>query len=118
MNFLDDWLREVPKLDFVNMIRLVKQVKKLSSHEQNYLKGIQIIDSFIIMPPFGETIVVGDIHGDLNSLLYILRDSRFFEKDPKHRNLLIFLGDYGDRGIHSPEVYYLVLRLNKCFQIE
>ena len=29
--------------------------------------------------------------------------------------LLVFLGDYGDRGPYSPEVYYLVLKLKQFF---
>ncbi len=29
--------------------------------------------------------------------------------------LLIFLGDYGDRGVHSAEVYYVVLKLKQMF---
>jgi len=28
---------------------------------------------------------------------------------------LVFLGDYGDRGSHSPEVYYVVLKLKEMF---
>jgi protein phosphatase len=38
------------------------------------------------------------------------------EKARRNENIaLIFLGDYGDRGPHSPEVYYIVLKLKELF---
>jgi protein phosphatase len=68
------------------------------------------------MPPMGEAIVVGDIHGDLESLKYILEDSGVMERLDKKQNMfIIFLGDYGDRGPYSPEVYYVVMRLKQLF---
>jgi protein phosphatase len=66
--------------------------------------------------PKGEATVVGDIHGDLETLAQILQDSRFAEKMQREEHaFLIFLGDYGDRGIYSPEVYYVVLRLKEAY---
>jgi len=48
--------------------------------------------------------------------MHILIDSGFFEKNNKEEeNMLIFLGDYGDRGQYSAEVYYIVLRLKQQF---
>ena len=51
-------------------------------------------------------IVVGDIHGDIESLVHILK-----AEDMEKADRIIFLGDYGDRGEGSVEVYYLLLRL-------
>ncbi len=48
-------------------------------------------------------VVIGDIHGDYESLAKIL--SRV---DPKEA-LLVFLGDYIDRGEQSPQVVYEIL---------
>jgi len=48
-------------------------------------------------------VVIGDIHGDYESLAKIL--SRV---DPKEA-LLVFLGDYIDRGRQSPQVVYEIL---------
>jgi protein phosphatase len=68
-------------------------------------------------PPENEAIIIGDIHGDLESLAQILKSSRFIEKFNRgERPLLIFLGDYGDRGIYSPEVYYVALMLKASHQ--
>ncbi len=54
-------------------------------------------------------VVVGDLHGDLKSLLRILKKSEFFEK----KKTLVFLGDYIDRGDNQVEVFYTVLRLRE-----
>jgi hypothetical protein len=50
--------------------------------------------------------VVGDLHGDLESFLKIL--DRF--KTPKRNSLLLFLGDYADRGSNGIEI---ITRLNR-----
>jgi len=60
----------------------------------------------------GEAVVVGDVHGKLEDLVHVLRDSRFLDKVKEGEDVyLVFLGDYGDRGVQGPEVYYVVLRL-------
>jgi protein phosphatase len=60
--------------------------------------------------------VVGDLHGDLESLIAILQSSGFTRKMAERKDTtLIFLGDYGDRGARSAEVYYTVLRLKLAF---
>ena len=63
-------------------------------------------ESLCYLPQKGSLIVVGDLHGDLESLYSILKKSNFDKKD-----FILFLGDYGDRGENSPEVYYTVLSL-------
>ena len=45
------------------------------------------------------TLVIGDIHGAYAALLEVLERARVTPDD-----LLIFLGDYADRGKHTPEV--------------
>jgi diadenosine tetraphosphatase ApaH/serine/threonine PP2A family protein phosphatase len=52
----------------------------------------------------------------MKSLVHILDDSKFLKKANRGRDvLLVFLGDYGDRGAHSAEVYYVVLKLKEMF---
>jgi len=51
-------------------------------------------------------VVVGDLHGDMESLVHILKDIEDLNADR-----IVFLGDYGDRGSESVEVYYLLLKL-------
>lgn len=68
----------------------------------------------IVLPPQGKAIIVGDIHGDINSLYKLLTETRFIERAEEGEDLkLIFLGDYGDRGQYSPEVFYVVFYLKQ-----
>ncbi|MGC8812708.1 MAG: metallophosphoesterase family protein [Candidatus Aenigmatarchaeota archaeon] len=62
--------------------------------------------SLCYLPSKGSLLVVGDLHGDLGSLYSIVKKSCLDKKD-----YILFLGDYGDRGEYSPEVYYVVLSL-------
>lgn len=57
-------------------------------------------------------ILVGDLHGDLQSLAIILQKSGFLDE---FSSMIIFLGDYGDRGIESVEVYHVILYLKSQF---
>lgn len=60
-----------------------------------------------ILPKNSKLIVVGDIHGDIESLNRILEKSDFYDSD----KILICLGDYADRGIHGVEVYECLFSL-------
>ena len=51
-------------------------------------------------------IVVGDIHGTMASFAHILR-----EREAVNADRIVFLGDYGDRGSESVDVYHLLLTL-------
>ncbi|MFQ5836912.1 MAG: metallophosphoesterase family protein, partial [Candidatus Bathyarchaeia archaeon] len=95
---------------------MVKDVTQLLSKESGRIGNLQITGRLVNVPPKGKMIVVGDIHGDLESLGYILKDSDFMKKIREGEDfLLVFLGDYGDRGFYSPEVYYVVLKLKEMF---
>lgn len=56
---------------------------------------------------FGRVDVVGDLHGDYNSLMALLR---LVDLDD---DLLVFLGDYADRGPDGVEVIRTVAELRK-----
>lgn len=97
-------------------VELVGKAKVQLSKESGSLGRLQIIGKLVEVPAAGEAIVIGDLHGDLQSLVYILNESRFLSKVREKENLtLVFLGDYGDRGSKSPEVYYVVLTLKLRF---
>jgi diadenosine tetraphosphatase ApaH/serine/threonine PP2A family protein phosphatase len=97
-------------------LQLVEKSIQLFSGEDGKVGNLHVTGKLIEAPQTGEAIVVGDIHGDLKSLSYILEESNFLDKVRKGRDvLLIFLGDYGDRGTQSPEVFFIVLKLKELF---
>jgi len=104
------------KVDSEEFFQLVESVTKRLREGQGQRGNLKIRGRLVTFPSMGEAIIVGDLHGDLTSLIYILRNSGFLEKVQDGVNAsMIFLGDYGDRGIQSPEVYYVVLRLKEVF---
>jgi protein phosphatase len=74
----------------------------------------QVIDLFVkepaVMKVIGSVIVVGDLHGNLNTLVRI-----FEELGYPDLNCFVFLGDYIDRGPHSCEIVILVYALKVLF---
>jgi len=95
---------------------LVRKVSRQLATENGRVGTLKITGRLVEVPPVGEAIIVGDLHGDLKSLVHILDDSKFLSKAKSGSDvLLVFLGDYGDRGTHSPEVYYVVLKLKEMF---
>lgn len=99
-----------------NFIALVENVNNQLANENGEIGRLKITGRLIEAAPVGEAVVVGDLHGDLQSLVYILDDSKFLNKARSARDvLLVFLGDYGDRGDYSAEVYYVVLKLKQIF---
>jgi hypothetical protein len=70
----------------------------------------------LMLKPDGKLIVAGDLHGSLNSLYDMLSTIRFEERICSGENVtLLFLGDYGDRGQNSPEVYFVLLYLKQKY---
>jgi diadenosine tetraphosphatase ApaH/serine/threonine PP2A family protein phosphatase len=97
-------------------LTLVKRTIALLKKEQRSAGSIRVDGRLVHLPHSGNTIIVGDLHGDLKGLMHILKDSGFLTKLRKGENVhLIFLGDYGDRGPASPEVYYVILKLKETF---
>jgi len=107
--------RKAIKANSMEYIRLIDESVELLASEEGRIGKLSIEGRVIKAKPSGEVIVIGDLHGDLESLVYMLKASRFMEKATRNGTLLVFLGDYGDRGSNSPEVYYLILKLKQSF---
>ncbi|MDH5448519.1 MAG: serine/threonine protein phosphatase [Candidatus Bathyarchaeota archaeon] len=108
--------RKALEADSTEYISLIGKATKLLASEKEQIGNLGIEGRLVNVKASGEAIVIGDLHGDLESLVYMLKTCRFVEKATKNKEvLLVFLGDYGDRGIYSPEVYYLVLKLKQLF---
>lgn len=97
-------------------IKILEQTLDLL-HRESEKTGNQTDSGRLVkLEPSGEALVIGDLHGDLESLVTILNTSAFIQKMTNRKDeTLIFLGDYGDRGAHSAEVYYIILRLKLAF---
>ncbi len=113
---LENLVKEAMVVNLDEFLGLVNTVVELQANEHGRVGSLQITGRLVNLMPKGEAVVVGDIHGDLESLFHILKAIDFIEKVKENEQcLLVFLGDYGDRGVHSPEVYYVVLRLKEAF---
>jgi polynucleotide kinase-phosphatase len=63
--------------------------------------------------------IIGDIHGCYDELRHLLEELGYgiaevdgrMQVDPPEGRMAIFLGDYGDRGPKTPEVYRLVMSM-------
>ncbi|MFQ5969004.1 MAG: metallophosphoesterase family protein [Nitrososphaerales archaeon] len=97
--------------EFSALIRNVLSIQK--KERSDAVMGDLIVNEGLVrMVQRHRLILVGDLHGDLQSLAVILQKSNFLG-DLSSR--IIFLGDYGDRGQESVEVYYVILYLKSRF---
>jgi len=112
----DQLLHSALKMSLKEFLQLTGSVVELLSEEGGIVGKTRITGKLIEASPEGEAVIVGDLHGDLDSLIQILKTSDFLQKARcGQRPLLIFLGDYGDRGTYSVEVYCVVLKLKEEF---
>lgn len=109
-------IKEIATVQSKAFIETVEKTINLLRSQSGKIGYLEIIESLVKLEPSGEALVIGDLHGDIESLIQILRSSSFTQKMNKREDVfIIFLGDYGDRGMHSPEVYYLILKLKLAF---
>jgi len=99
-----------------DFLKIVDAAILLLRDESGRFGHLTASERLLTLKPSGEALVIGDLHGDIESLRLILESSGFVEKLAKHNDaFVVFLGDYGDRGACSAEVYYTVLRLKLAF---
>jgi protein phosphatase len=97
-------------------VKTIESAIDLLREESRKIGNLTISERLAKLEPLGEAVVVGDLHGDLESLTSILKGSGLMQRLAKSKEAtLIFLGDYGDRGAHSAEVYYTILKLKLAF---
>lgn len=96
--------------------RLVEEATRLICGETGRVGNMDILGRLVRLDPTGRALIVGDLHGDLESLIDILKESNFLQRlDQSGDSAMIFLGDYGDRGPYSTEIYYVLLKLKLLF---
>lgn len=113
---LSQIVKEALEIQCGEFTQLVEETTHLLCKENGKVGNFNILGRFINLKPQGEALIIGDLHGDLESLIQILKESSFLQKMNQNTDaVLIFLGDYGDRGEYSKEVYYTVLKLKLLF---
>jgi len=102
---IDEWVEQAFKADVEEFSALIAEAKELLAEEHRFRNGSGLvrIDPYTVR---SSVVVIGDIHGDLESLVHILK-----QREVATANRIIFLGDYGDRGEESVEVYSVILTL-------
>jgi len=113
---LSQIVKQAFEADSKDFIRIIREATELAKNEDGTLSSFKIVGRLVKLKPEGEALAVSDLHGDLESLVDILKGSGFLRKmNEDKKALLVLLGDYGDRGPFSAEVYYTVAKLKLLF---
>lgn len=113
---LTQLLKEAKNVRSSQFLELLQGTINQLESEKGKIDNFIVEDGLVKLPPSGEALIVGDLHGDLDVLKKILEKSKILNKLEKSENAyIIFLGDYGDRGAYSVEVYYIILSLKLLF---
>ncbi len=116
MTDLAEMVREAFRIGSAEYIDLIDESTSALASEIEHGENLEVEGRLMNVKPLGKAIVVGDLHGDLESLIHILKKTDFLGKATRNDDvLLIFLGDYGDRGHYSPEIYYILLKMKQIF---
>ena len=113
---LSSVVQESKVVQSASFIELLAETIELLHGESGRIGNQTVAEGLVKLEPLGEALVIGDVHGDLESLIAILKSSGFMQKLAASKDAtLVFLGDYGDRGARSTEVYYTILKLKLAF---
>lgn len=115
---MEELLRGAEECTLSQFRELLEQVKSLLQEERRSgeTQGYRVRKYLVLLEErCGEALVLSDLHGDLYTLRDVLVRERVLERLGRGDLYLIFLGDYGDRGYYTPEVWYVVLRLKTLY---
>ncbi len=116
---IEEILEELNYIKVDSLERTIEEVSRILELERRIKKSgdFNVNEDLIYCTPadLDRCVIIGDIHGDLVSLLEIFRRIKI-EEALEEKSAIIFLGDYGDRGEKSVEVYYLLLNLKRHYK--
>ena len=69
--------REALEVKCDEFIQLVEKFKRLLANENGEVGNLSVVGRLVKVKPLGEAVVIGDLHGDLESLVQILKKSNF-----------------------------------------
>lgn len=96
---IEEYFEAAEKLDKEKFLEVAKRTLGILKKEEK----------IIFLPGKGELIVIGDLHGSYEGIKVA------FENASPKKDYFLFLGDYGDRGDKSPEVYFVLFKLKINF---
>lgn len=107
---LKEIIEKATSINDAEFSMLIKNASFIQQQERNDgIIGDSIVKEGLVKVRQGrKLILVGDLHGDLQTLTIILKKSGFLDD---LSSIIVFLGDYGDRGKESVEVYSVILYL-------
>lgn len=91
-------------------IEVLENEKKVGSMQNGVIKG-----SLVEIKTPSNLVVIGDTHGDMETLHTIMRDINYQRFLSEPDNKMIFLGDYIDRGSSSVRVLQTVFFLKRKY---
>jgi protein phosphatase len=113
---LSSLVKEALSIQSRTLVETLNEATRALQGENGQVGNLRISNRLVTLEPLGEALVIGDLHGDLESLFVILQESQFLQKMEKTNDAtLIFLGDYGDRGDKPAETYFTILKLKLAF---
>ena len=113
---LSSVVQEAKAVQSKDFIEILENAVELLVAEKGKIGNLTVLERLIKLEPSSEALIIGDLHGDLKSLVFILQNSGFTRKIAANKDAtIVFLGDYGDRGALSTEVYYTILKLKLAF---
>lgn len=110
--FFSQIVKEALEINCEDFTGIIEETIRVLCNEKDGFGNFNVFGKLVKVNPRGEALIIGDLHGDLESLINIFKHSSFLQKMSRNTDaILIFLGDYGDRGKYSVEVYYTILKL-------
>src|SRR5215210_2280200 len=100
--------------DFIGIIDAAENIMYKERQYSNIVGG-SITYGFAELKIPQNVVIIGDIHGDLNSLFDILKDIGYEKFLADAKNKMIFMGDYVDRGSQSIGVLYTICYLKQKY---
>lgn len=108
--------KEAFEIKTAEFLKTIQEATKILEKENGKVGTFYVKGRLVETEPIGEAVVIGDLHGDIESLIEILQKSNIVERMEKSsESILVFLGDYGDRGPCPTETYYTALKLKLLF---
>ncbi len=114
INFKQSHARE----DATSFIKIIEDSINVLQQEKwtGSIIGGKINNGLVELQVPENLVIVGDLHGDLESFCKILYEIDYGKFLSNSKNKIIFLGDYIDRGDNSIDILYNVCYLKKKYQ--